>query len=151
LRFVQLVLAACAVVLIAPSAATARPYYLDAYDRNADAYAGPLKTKRLAKRVPYKLAVKGTFSLRSAQQLRENPLCGVPEPQPLFPTPGRPNGPVVGDAEFLFADVAENCAARGTVQTGTVLEIRVGGKFRTRHRSAARARLPRRTISTPTP
>jgi hypothetical protein len=130
LRAVQFVVAACATALVLPSAATAKPYFLDAYDRNTDAYAGPLKTKRLAKRVPYKLAVQGTFSLRSAQQLRENPLCGAPEPQPLFPTLGRPNGPVIGDAEFLFADIAENCAARGSLITGTVLEIRVGNKFK---------------------
>lgn len=130
MRTVRFVVAACATALLLPSAATAKPYFLDSFDPNTDAYAGPLKTKRLAKRVPYKLAVQGTFSLRSAQQLQENPLCGAPELQPLFPTPSRPNGPVVGDAEFLFADIAENCAARGTVLTGTVLEIRVGNKFK---------------------
>jgi hypothetical protein len=110
----------------------AKTYYLDTYDPGADPYSGPRKTQRLAKRVPYKTAVSGTFSLFSAQELA-SPFCGTSEPRPMFPTKRRPNGPVIGDAEFLFADVSRNCAKRNNNPlTGTTFEIRVGNKFKNR-------------------
>jgi len=108
----------------------AKTFYLDTYDAGSDPYSGPRKTQRLVKRVPYNVTVAGTFSLFSAQEF-ESPFCGTTEPSPMFPSKRRPNGPVIGDAEFLFADVSKNCAKRNNnAQTATTFEIRVGNKFK---------------------
>jgi len=130
MRTVHVVVFACASALLLPSAATAKTFYLDTYDKGTDSYAGPRKTQKLVKRVPYKAAVSGTFSLFSAQELA-TPFCGTSEPSPMFPTKRQPNGPVIGDAEFLFADTSKNCAKRNNnALTGTTFEIRVGNKFK---------------------
>ncbi len=129
MRPISLVVFGCATVLVFPSAALAKTHFLDTYDRGKDAYSGPLKTERLVKQVPYKAKVRGTFSLFSAEALRA-PFCGTSEPKPIYRSKRQINGPVVGDAEFLFADLSKNCAKRKNPQTATTFEIRVRSTYK---------------------
>jgi len=119
---------ACLAFLAFAATAEAKTYYLDSFDRGKDPYAGPLRTQKLVRKAPYLLEIKGTFSFFDRSQFRD-PFCGTPESQPIFPTKGKRNGPVVGDAEFLFADTAPNCSRRASPITATSLQMRTSSKY----------------------
>lgn len=127
-RFVPAAIASVA-LLASAAPAEAKTYYLDSFDRGKDRAAGPVTTDKLARKAPYLLQIKGTFSFFDRSQFRD-PFCGVTEPRPIFPTRGKQNGPVVGDAEFLFADTAPNCSKRPNALTATTLQISTSAKYR---------------------
>ncbi len=78
--------------------------------------------------IPYKVAVRGTFSLFSREEIRGS-ICGTPEPKPIYASRGRPNGPVVADAEFLFADVSRNCGRRPNAQTASTFQLKTAAAY----------------------
>lgn len=114
---------------ITPAAAQANVHFLDSYDRGGDPYAGPLQTERLTRNVPYRVAVRGTFSLFSRDEIK-GPICGRTEPRPIYPSKGRPNGAVVADAEFLFADVSKNCSKRPKALTASTFQLKTSTAYR---------------------
>jgi hypothetical protein len=129
LRRAALIAVAVAATAAVPASAEAKTYFLDSYQVSKKPYAGPLKTERLARGIPYKIAVRGTFSLFSADEIRST-ACGAPEPTPIYPSRKRSNGAVVADAEFLFADVSKNCARRPSVQTGSSFQVKTSTRYR---------------------
>lgn len=81
---------------------------IDSNERRDDGAAGPIRTeRRLQRRARYLVTVQGTLSYYPQPMWLTPPagqvVCGRPEPRPLYPSPGRPNGPVGLDAEMMFA------------------------------------------------
>lgn len=129
MRRPALIAVVMAAFMALPASAMAKTHWLDSYDPGSDAASGPIKTERLVKRIPYKVAVRGTFSLFSREEIKSS-ACGNPEPKPIYPSKRRPNGAVVADAEFLFADVSRNCAKRPSVQTASTFQLKTSAKYR---------------------
>lgn len=131
------------IALLAAPVAHARALWLDAYDPGSDPYAGPVKSQKLLRGVPYVAKVRGTFSFFERAQFKD-PFCGHTERRPIYPTPHRPNGPVVGDAEFLFADTAPNCARRSSPLTATTFQIATYRRYRDLVTMGGQLQAPRR-------
>ena len=106
----------CFSLIALPASGQAKSYFLDSYaPQSSKAYSGPVATETLVRGIPYKIAVRGTFSLFASEEIQGS-LCGDPEPKPIYPSPKRHNAQVVADAEFVFADIKRRCPSRTTVQ-----------------------------------
>jgi hypothetical protein len=111
-----------------PASAQAKTYYLDTYDAGSKAYTTPLVTEKLAKGIPYRIVVRGSFSLFGAAEYKGE-FCGTSDPRPVYATKKQPNGPVSADAEFLFGDISRNCSRRTSVVTASSFQIKTNTSY----------------------
>ncbi len=128
-------------VVLAPAGAAERPQRQRADEPRAvflNTYAparGPTRpytpsvgSQVLTANVPYVLSVRGTYSGWARERYRGK-RCGRPEPRPMYPSPGRPNGRVGLDAEFVFGSAADYCRTITFPVAGTIFRARTDRDF----------------------
>lgn len=92
--------------LAVTSSAHAAPVYLDSYAAATTGFAGPVGTTALPAGQLFVAEVRGTLSYYSGLDTAPkapNIICGTPDSAPIFPSPGRPLGPVGFDSAWVFS------------------------------------------------